>query len=151
MSWAGYQATCGFPQKRLSPASWRVDRAGNARTGSNLAVRHIIGNSAAPAIAANAGAGTSPTVSVIGTDIAGQVSITTGTLPSVASAIVTLTFAAAFTANPYVVLWPAEANAAVLGFLPYVTSTTTTFVINSATALGLAPTTNYKYNYVCVA
>lgn len=116
----------------------------------NLNARHLIGNSAVPTIAAGAGAGTGPTVSIVGNDAAGRVTITSGTTPSLAAVIVTTTFNVAYEVAPYVVLWPAEANAAALGFLPFVATTTTTFTINSATALGLIGATTYKYNYIVV-
>lgn len=107
---------------------------------------HLISFGTVPTIAAGAGAGTGPTVSVTGTDTAGTITVVSGTLPSVSSAIVTVTFNAAFGAAPRVVLWPANASASVLSFLPYVTSTTTTFVVNAST-VALGGSTTYLYNY----
>lgn len=108
---------------------------------------HIDGAGSTPSIAAGAGAGTGPTISVVGTDTAGEITITTGTLPTLNAAVVTVTFASSYASSPYVVLWPAEANASAVGFLPYVTATTTTFVVSNAISLGFAGTTTYKYNY----
>lgn len=115
-----------------------------------IKLAHIIGGSSVPTIANGAGAGTSPgTPAVAGTDMAGQITIITGTLPSVSAVAVTITFNVAYGAAPYVVIWPANAAAATLGFLPYVGSTTTTFTVNAGTiALGAA--TTYLYNYVVV-
>lgn len=110
---------------------------------------HLISSGSAPAIAAGAGAGTSPTVSIAGTDTAGAITVTSGTLPSVSAAIVTITFATAYGAGPRVVLWPANASASVLSFLPYVTSTTSTFVVNAST-VALGGATTYVYNYLVI-
>ena len=113
-------------------------------------ITHIIGNSATPGIAAGAGAGTSPTVSVAGTDLAGAVSITTGTLPTGTNAVVaTITFATAYGAAPYVVLQPSNALTATLTgvSMVFVTSTTTTFVITSGTT-ALTAATAYKWNFM---
>lgn len=108
---------------------------------------HHIGGGSAPTIAAGSGAGTSPTVSISGTDSAGQITITSGTLPSVSAVIATVTFSVAYGAAPYVVLWPSNAAASILNFLPYVGSTTTTFTVNAGT-VGLAGATTYTYNYL---
>lgn len=110
---------------------------------------HLIGNTSTPTIAAGAGAGTSPTVSISGTDLAGQINITSGTLPSISAIIVTVTFNQTFGSPPYCILWPANTNAAILGFLPYVNSTTTTFTVNAPT-VGLGAATQYLYNYHCI-
>jgi hypothetical protein len=116
----------------------------------DLKVRHFIGGSTAPTIANGAGAGTSPgTPTTAGSDAAGQITIVTGTLPSISAVAVTVTFNAAYGAAPYVVIWPANANAATLGFLPYVGSTTTTFTVNNGT-VALGASTTYVYNYVVV-
>lgn len=130
-----------------------IDPAANGglSVAANVTIgRHLIGNSTAPTIANGAGAGTSPgTPGLTGTDMAGQVTIITGTLPSVSAVAVTITFNVAYGTAPYVVIWPANAAAATLGFLPYVGSTTTTFTVNAGTvALGAA--TTYAYNYVVV-
>jgi len=109
---------------------------------------HYGGSGSSPTIVTNSGAGTSAaTASLAGTDAAGQVTINSGLTPAVNAAIVTITFATAYTSAPYVVLWPAEANAATLGFLPYVTSTTGGFTVNNGVALGLVGSTTYKYNF----
>jgi len=116
----------------------------------DIKFRHVIGSSTAPTIANGAGAGTSPgTPTLTGSDAAGQISIITGTLPSVSAVAVTVTFNAAYGTAPYVVIWPANAAAATLGFLPYVSSTTTTFTINTG-SIALGGSTTYLYNYVVV-
>lgn len=102
-----------------------------------------------PTIAAGAGAGTTPTVSVVGSDMGGEVNVTTGALPTAAAVVATITLgSAAFTNAPYVVLQPANAATALLtgATMVYVTATTGTFVINAG-ATGLVAATAYKWNY----
>ncbi|MEO5691178.1 MAG: right-handed parallel beta-helix repeat-containing protein, partial [Candidatus Saccharimonadales bacterium] len=95
---------------------------------------HLVSGGTAPTIAAGAAACTIPTVSVVGTDTAGK--ITVGTQGTCASGtLVTVTFASAFAASPYVSLTPANAAAAALA--PYVnnsTISTTSFEIVTAAA-----------------
>lgn len=122
----------------------------NAISGE-LQVKQITGLSSAPSIAAGVGAGTSPTVSVTGTNLAGVVSVTTGTLPTGANAVIaTITFASsfAFAAAPYVELFGDNPITAALSGLTmvYTTRTTTTFVITSGTT-ALTAATAYKWVY----
>lgn len=110
---------------------------------------HIVGSSSTPTASAGAGAGTSPgTITVTGSDLAGNISFTTGTLPTAAAAVLTLTFNTAYGAAPHVVLYPANANTALLSgvTMTYVTSTTTTFVINAGST-GLTASTAYSWEY----
>lgn len=122
----------------------------NIRAVSELRSGHFIGQGPnAPTIAAGAGAGTSPTVSIAGNDACGAVSVTTGTLPTgTNAAIATITFATAYGFSPYVVLYPANAATATLSgvSMAFVTATTTTFVITSGTT-ALTAATAYKWNY----
>jgi hypothetical protein len=109
---------------------------------------HLIGGGTAPTIAAGAGAGSSPTISIAGHDTYGAITLTTGTLPSLASTVFTVTFGTAYATAPYVTFSPANANAALLTgvTMVYVTPTTTTFVFTSgSTALPAA--TQYIWNY----
>ncbi len=78
--------------------------------GGFLRTTHIGGLSAAPTIAANAGAGTSPTVSISGTDMSGTITVTTGTSPTANTAIATVTFNSAYTAAPRVAGNPGAKN-----------------------------------------
>lgn len=109
--------------------------------------RHIISSGSSPSITASAGAGTGPTVSVSGTDTSGEITITTGLTPAVNSQIAIINFVNSYSVAPKAILWPSEANASALGFLPYVTSTTSYFDINNAVSVGLLGSTTYKYNY----
>lgn len=124
--------------------------------GTAITPKHIIGGSSAPTIAAGTGAGTSPTVSVSGTDISGLVNVTTGTTPTGSNAIVaTITFNGAYASAPRVVLTPGNRNAQalVIAAQPLVPAAgqtngvgTTTFVIESG-ATGLTASTAYIWTY----
>lgn len=115
---------------------------------ATISASRIVGAGTAPGIAAGAGAGTSPTISLTGHDVGGQISVTTGTLPTLSSTIFTVTFNTAYAAAPYVTFSPANANAAGLSGLTmvYVTATTTTFVFTAGTT-ALTAATQYIWNY----
>lgn len=98
-----------------------------------------------PTIAAGAGAGTAPTVSVVGNDIRGTITIVTGTAP-VAGLLATITFNQSYAsiAAPFVVVGAASAGSGALD--PYVgTVNTTTFQL--ACDGTPAASTTYKFNY----
>lgn len=126
-----------------------IDSGGNVSTQKLTVGTHVIGSGGTPTTAAGTGAGTSPTISILGTDIAGEISVTTGTLPTGTNAtIVTVTFSSVFAAAPYMVLYPANAVTATLSgvSMVFVTGTTTTFLIKSGTT-ALTAATAYKWNY----
>jgi len=127
----------------------------NASTGAAVwditagGVQHLIGLTAAPTIAAGTGAGTGPTVSLTtATDLAGVVNATTGTLPTAASVIATITFNIPYGTAPIVILAPANAATALLSgaTMVYYSSTTTDFSINAG-ATGLVASTAYAWAY----
>jgi hypothetical protein len=112
----------------------------------------LIGNSlgTTPSIAAGASAGTSPTVSVIGNNMDGIITVTTGTAPTANGILATVTMSGSFAypTSTTCILQPANAaTAAVTGSNEvYVTGTTTTFVINANTT-ALSASTSYVWRY----
>lgn len=100
---------------------------------------------AVPTIAAGAGAGTGPTISIVGSDRMGTITITTGTTPS-AAILATVTFTRAFGAAPRTVhITPTTSGAAAVN--PYISSkTTTTFVLSAQTAPVAA--TSHIFDYL---
>jgi hypothetical protein len=120
----------------------RVDKAGR-----------LVSGAATPSIAAGTGAGTTPTVSVAGTDQSGTINVTTGTTPTAAATVVTITFATAFGAAPKaVLLTPANALTAALAVAaqPYEDSSVraaASFVVK-ANGTALAASSAYKWNYL---
>lgn len=146
------------------PERMRITNIGNVGIGvtapsslldvaGNVEMRHLIGNTGTPSIAAGAGAGTTPTVTLSNaTDMSGIVNVTTGTIPTGTNAVVaTITFETAYGHAPNVVLYPNNANTAILSgvSMVYTTSTTTTFVITSGTT-ALTASTAYKWFYQVV-
>lgn len=125
---------------------------------AKFGVNHLGGMTSAPTIAAGAGAGTSPTVSVGSgsTDLSGYVNITTGTTCSAAAIIATITFNAAYASAPHCIMIQ-PANAATAALTPnakhvYVNQagiTTGTFDI-TAGATALSDATAYKWYYFIV-
>jgi hypothetical protein len=112
--------------------------------------RPDITNGSTPSISAGTGAGTSPTVSVTGNDIAGYITITTGTSPTAGGDVVTITFATALTNTPTsIMLTAAGANSATEFTKFYIdqsTASTTSFKIKN-TSSALTASTTYKFYY----
>jgi hypothetical protein len=123
---------------------------GSIFTGSNQSINsgHFVGNSVAPTIAAGAGAGTSPTVSIAGTDQSGVITVTTGTLPTASATVATITYNFAYPNATYPVLMPANSSTALLSgaTMVFTTGGTTTFVITGGTT-GLTAATTYSWYY----
>jgi len=111
---------------------------------------HIASGGTAPTIAAGAGAGTSPTVSITGTDTNGTISVTAGVTPSASGTVVTITFNSAWgTAPKTVILTPANSATALLSGATMVYAggiSTTVWTITSGTA-ALVATTVYQWYY----
>lgn len=111
-------------------------------------VTHLLSTAtAAPGIVAGAAAGTSPTVSIAGTDLAGIITVTTGTSPGTGT-LATIAFTVAFAAAPRAIhLTPAGANSAGLAgtYANSANVTTGQFTIDAQ----VAPTasTAYKWHY----
>ncbi len=112
---------------------------------SGAATPHLIGNSAAPAVAAGAAA-SSCTVS--GTDLGFLLTCTTGSSPA-AGTLATVTFAGAYGTAPHFAA-PAAVNAvsaAAVGGL-YAASSTTALTVSTANAL--TASTSYAWQFVLV-
>jgi hypothetical protein len=77
--------------------------------------------------------------------------VVTGTSPSAAATIATITYTTAFPSDSYVVLFPANDNAAALSGTSavYAAGTASTFVITAGSA-ALADSTTYIWNFIVV-
>lgn len=149
----GFHFTSGVPTGSGNKGTFNVDARYIDVTSSpiiNLSKVKTAGS--IPAIAADAGAGGGATASILtgSTDLAGRVSITTGTLTLATGSQVTITFAEAFDTGTFVNITPVNATAAIaestLGV--YVPSGATTFSI--AVGIAASPTTTYTWNYSVV-
>ena len=125
----------------------KVDKNGN------FYMPNLVSNSATPTQVAGVGAGTSPTITISGTNTCGKITIVTGTSPST-GVITTVTLSGSFAFPNQVVpeIRPGNSAAVALtvgptGTTPYASSSaTTTWVINSG-ALALAASTTYIFYY----
>ncbi len=125
---------------------------------AQVSVYHLIGNAsitghAAPVAVVGVGAGTgSPTATCTGTDVAGIITVLTGSSPTGSNAVIaTVTFNTTFASAPYVIITPASATAAALaiGAYPVVIMSNTlaaSFVLSSG-ATALTATTTYVWYY----
>jgi hypothetical protein len=114
---------------------------------TNLTVNgHIITGGSAPGIAAGAAACTSPTVSVVGDDTSGTVTVTTGSGCAGGGTLATITFANAYAAAPRVILTPGSPISQTLG--AYVDdSTVSPAKFDLGTNTTPSDATTYKWNY----
>lgn len=125
--------------------------AGGSYTAKTNVSKHFSGYGTAPTGAVGTGAGTSPgsvTFDASANDAAGTVSITTGTLPTAAGTVMTVTFNGAYATAPHITLTPANAATALLsGATMVVPSTSTTTFVITAGATGLVAATGYSWFY----
>lgn len=146
---------------RITFTATSTDRLSDSDSVDIPATR-LIGGGTAPTVATGLAAnqiGTGATITVAGTDLAGTVTLTTGTGISVGigagSTIFTVTFGTAFSAAPHGVISPNNSDATTLGgssALPYYIAPTTTTVpvsIGLATP-GMSSSTVYKWSYVVI-
>lgn len=110
-----------------------------------LQVDRIAGTTSAPSISAGAAAGTTPTVSVTGTDLAGEIVITTGTGSVGSGTLATITLNTAFANDCYPVLQAADADSRAVAIS--ITHSSTGFTI-VAGAAGWNTSTEYKWTYI---
>jgi hypothetical protein len=110
-----------------------------------LQVDRIAGTTSAPSISAGAAAGTSPTVSVTGTDLGGEIVVTTGTGSVGSGTLATITLNVAFANDCYPVLQAADADAR--GVAVHITHSSTGFAI-VAGAAGWSTSTEYRWTYL---
>jgi|GEM_PF-7049532 len=132
-------------------------QGGNVRfDGTRVRMKHLSAIGVSPTIAAGAGAGGSPTVSITGMDMGGNITITTGTLPTLSATVATITFNTAYSNAPRAItLTPANSNAALLSgvnevFIDNATGILTgSFNITSGTT-ALTAATTYMFYYTVI-
>lgn len=126
-------------------SKWSIDKDGNVTQ-----TRPIITSGSTPSNSAGTGAGTGPTISITGNDIAGKISITTGTIPTAGGDIVTISFSTVLTNTPTSIqLTPAGSNAATEIAKFYVDQSTVSSsswkIKNTSSAL--TASTTYEFYY----
>lgn len=108
--------------------------------------------SSIPTIAAGAGAGTTPTISITGSDQGFSVTLTVGT-PSATGNIFTVTFGKTWdTAAPSVTFSAGNANAAALSgtSAPYILDPTTTTMVFVSGSVALTAATTYIWRFTAI-
>ena len=156
------QSTSGGTQAVINDfgrtSTWSVNSLGFSASSVSLnyyyglSSNHISGAGSAPSIAAGAGAGGSPVISISGTDLAGYITLTTGATPVGGSIVCTVTFSTLYLSAPKcIVLTPANIGAVQLTTtrFPYVNQASisaSSFVLNS-NSIGLNASTTYQWYY----
>lgn len=124
--------------------------AGAKTFSADVSLPHLVGTTSTPGIAAGTGAGTSPTVTIAGNDMAGTITVVAGTLPTAGQVIATVTFTTTLSSTPRIILQPANQAVGSTTVFPVisVTGSTTQFYINCNTVSGLAAGLTYAWNYI---
>jgi len=116
----------------------------------SIASDAITGRTGSPGTTAGTGAGTSPTITAIGSPLAGQLFITTGTGPAGSTATIVTVTSPTYPNGPIVILFPANAAAAALtgatGVGAVAAGTNSWILFSGSTAL--AASTAYEWNYI---
>lgn len=131
----------------LTTGTFQMGGVAHVTQNLDTTIRHIISTGTAPTIVAGVGAGTSPTISITGTDTAFYVSLTTGTTPSTGQ-IFRVTFGTAFGASPVPISDAGNATTQALSGTsrPYVTVNSTILDLNTS-GVALAASTAYVWRF----
>jgi hypothetical protein len=140
------QSSTGVVVASISPAGDLIVASATIK-GVLTVGGHLITSGTAPTIAADTAACTTPTMSVVGNDTSGVITITTGTGCSVTGKMATVTFNSSFGAAPRVLMTPTNASSTDLKWYNG-SATATAFTIDTATAPNDAAT--YTFNYWAV-
>lgn len=112
------------------------------------ATPQLVGNNVnAATIAAGAAAGTSPTVSITGNGLSGEIDIDTGGSTTTTGVIATITLPVAFPNGSRVVITPSTSFAATMVARVFVNSTASAFTLNAAGTAVTASTADLKFFY----
>lgn len=133
------------PQFRLVTASVEVSTP-------KVTVGHVFGSDtsggASPAIAGGAGAGTSPTVSILGTDVGGYFTVTTGTGPSTFATVATVTWHTSYLGSGAACSFSPHNNHAV-GTAVFFAASGSGASVLTITSPALSAATTYEWAYSC--
>jgi len=117
-------------------------------SGSSILKGQVTFGGPTPVVVSGSGAGTTSTVTIAGTNNGGVITAVTGLTPGTSATVATVTYTAAFPAGSSAVLYPANANTAILSgtSMVYTSGSTTNFTITSGT-VSLVGSTTYVWNY----
>lgn len=119
-------------------------------SGVTISTTHLSGLGASPGIAGGTGAGTGPTVSISGSDLAGFITVVAGTTPTASATIATITFSVPYTSAPRcIMIRPANSLTSALGGGEYAdqASITTNLFIFAIQGVTLSAGQTYKWFY----
>jgi hypothetical protein len=122
--------------------------ASQVKCDGDIRARHFLGLGSTPSIAAGAGAGTGPSVTLVGTDTSFTVSLTTGSAPSTSAVAFTVTFATTYSQSVYPTFSAASQTAGAFSgaYVNAATITTSSFEFKVGTT-GLSATTGYQWYF----
>lgn len=144
----------GYPGRAIASPSGR-NKTADMKVDTQLTAFHLVGASGSAGrsttVTAGGGAGSGATVSAVGTDSAGCITVVTAGSPAANAPVVVLNFAQLFDTIPYMVISPANGNAAALGttsqvFADQVNASVSGSIVKAGSA-ALTTTTTYKWNY----
>lgn len=130
---------------------WR-GAAGQLLTTGDWMTKHYLCSST-PTVAAGAGAGTGPTVSIAGSDHGFVVNLTTGTTATTNATLFTVTFGAAWTSTAPSVTWSGgntASEAMAVAARPIITAVSTTTMTFTSGATALADSTAYIFRFTAM-
>lgn len=126
----------GYPLTAVDINGGAVDGtpigANSASTGAftTATCGKVKGSGSTPAIAAGSKLGSGGSVAIVGTDTAGEITISTGSGQLTNGSFADITFATAYATAPYVILYPANEVGTANNIYFNVTATTTGFSFN---------------------
>ena len=133
----------GFPNALTIRGNNDVELAKDLNAVGTVTTDQLIGQGTAPTIVKGAAAGTSPTISLDGTDVGGTISISPDTDDGIGT-LATITYDTAFPNASYVVLFPADEDSASVAIDIWVNATASTFTIETeANLVGVTHIWNY--------
>jgi len=130
----------GAINQLLTPGDWML--------------RHVLCSSV-PTVSAGAGAGSSPTISITGTDHGFTVTLTTGTTATINATLFTVTFGATWTSSAPSIAWNAgnTVTAALYGSagkVPFTSATSTSTTTFTSGTVALSDSTTYIFRFVAM-
>lgn len=103
----------------------------------------LVANSPVPTIVLGAAAGTGASYSITGTNLAGKITLTAGTIGLASGTVITMTFANSFAYPTGCAVTFTAGNAAFAGVITLISATTNTTTVTLAVAAALTLSTVY--------
>lgn len=121
-----------------------LTNTGSLQVSGSVYAGHLAGFSQTPQVVTGSSAGDVATANITGSDLAGQVNLSSGTNITTSGSLLTVKFITAYLRAPFVVVTGTNLNTA--SGSVYITSTTGSFTINSISPISIS--TLYSWNYI---